>query len=47
MADDATFEAKDPEGLINEGMPPSLDHVDPTILNKLLYVVLQTCMLFY
>ena len=44
---DAAFEAEDPEGLINEGMPPSLNHVDPTILNKLLYVVLQTCMLFY
>ena len=27
---DAAFEAEDPEGLVNEGMPPSLDHVDPT-----------------
>ena len=30
VADDAIYEAEDPEGLVNEGMPPSLDHVDPT-----------------
>ena len=30
VADDAVYEAEDPEGLVNEGMPPSLDHVDPT-----------------
>ena len=30
VAGDAVYEAEDPEGLVNEGMPPSLDHVDPT-----------------
>jgi len=30
VADYAVDEAEDPEGLVNEGMPPSLDHIDPT-----------------
>ena len=30
VADYAVDEAEDPEGLVNEDMPPSLDHVDPT-----------------
>jgi hypothetical protein len=28
---DTVGEAEDPEGLAHEGMPPSLDHVDPII----------------
>ena len=36
---DAFYEAEDPEGLAHEGMPPSLDHVDPNISNAISYVV--------
>ena len=35
----ACYEAEDPEGLAPEGMPPSLDHVDPIISNVISYVV--------
>ena len=31
VADDAVYEAEDPEGLAHEGMPLSFDHVDPII----------------
>ena len=40
----ACYEAEDPEGLAHEGMPPSLEHVDPSILNVISYVVYKhTC----
>ena len=44
---DAAFEAEDPEGLVNEGMPPSLDHIDPTSWLICYILFLQLCMLFY
>ena len=45
---DAVFEAEDPEGLVNEGMPPSLDHIDPTSLNATGLITWLICyILFY
>ena len=38
---DAVYEAEDPKDSSTEGMPPSLDHVDPSISNAMICCLLN------